>query len=489
MQLTAAGQKVIIVSNRGPVSYGVDACGARVRQRGEGGLVSVLRFLQDDDGIVWVVSAITPEDRAVSLEGQEDPTVRYRLLRHDPSEYALFYEVSSSRMLWFAQHELGATDINRADLLDAWRRGYEPANRRFAEAVGAELAREPEAVVMFNDYHLYLAPRMVRDYRPSTTLVHYIHIPWPDEETWKSVPAEICRALHDGLLANDVIGFQSRRWLERFVTTAQNSVGAGRRGDVLEYRGRATECVVRPVHVDSVELTALARTAAVRSRRAELREKHPAKLLLRVERSDPSKGTEQGLRAYASYLREHPDARERTSMLVLVLPSRQDIAEFRTCLERLRATARELNEEFATDTWTPLDLRVGDDFARSVAAYVEYDILVVSPVLDGLNLVAKEGPLLSERDGVLILSDGAGAVEELRDWAIVVPSGDIGLLAEAIARADEMPPSERRVRADGLRRHVGRGDPEAWLEELLCRAIEQRRRGAGGGGDASASHP
>jgi trehalose 6-phosphate synthase len=325
-------------------------------------------------------------------------------------------------------------------------------NAGFADAVVAELADDPGATVFFHDYHLYLAPAIVRQRCPDARLVHFVHIPWVSVDGWTVLPADMRRAVHDGLLANDLVGFHTERWRRLFTEAAAAITGS------------STKTIARPISVDPSELDSLSQDAEVLERQATLRQKRPERLVVRVDRTDPSKNILRGFRAFEVLLERHPEHRGPVGMLALLDPSRQDIPEYAAYLEDIERTAAEVNERAGA---TVIDLRIADDLPLSVAAYKEYDVLFVNPIFDGLNLVAKEGPLLNERDGVLVLSENAGAAEELAPWALVVSPFDVEEQAEALHRALEMPADERSTRLSELREHVRAYDVSWWADGIF----------------------
>ncbi|HVV57214.1 MAG TPA: trehalose-6-phosphate synthase [Gaiellaceae bacterium] len=470
---------LIVVSNRGPVSYDRDAEGARIARRGGGGLVTALRGLLERHDVTWIASAISDEDRAVAREagGTVDETTRtgapYRalLVAHDPAAYDAYYNVVANPMLWFVHHSLWGLaeqlETGRG-LRDAWRDGYEPVNEAFAAAALSELDRRPAAAVFFHDYHLYRAPRLVRDARPDATLAHFVHIPWPGPDEWTALPPNLRLAVFDGLLANDLVGFHTARWQRNFLRSAVDLAGAEQVDDrTLAYRGRRVRVVARAISIDPGEFDALAASDAVLERERELEATRDELLVLRVDRTDPSKNVVRGLRAFGLLLELHPELHGRVSMLALLDPSRQDVPEYVAYLAAIEREARTVNERFGRDGWTPLRLDVADDFPRSVAAYKQYDALLVNAVFDGMNLVAKEAPLVNVRDGVLVLSENAGAHEELGDWAVTVNPFDLLDQAEALHRALTMPAGERRERIEAIRAHVRNHDVSAWIDGLL----------------------
>jgi trehalose 6-phosphate synthase len=333
----------------------------------------------------------------------------------------------------------------------------------------AELEREPEATVFFHDYHLYLAPRMVREERAEAMLAHFMHVPWAQPDYWYVLPESIRRAIHDGVLANDVVGFHTRRWRRNFLRSCSDVVGAAFEPDFgsAEYRGRRVLVTAHPISVDVDEFEELATSPHVLAAEREIVARRPEFLVLRVDRTDPSKNVVRGFRAFELYLDEHPEMHGRVTMLALLDPSRQDIPEYAEYLGAIQRTARIVNDRFQREGWTPIDLQIRDDFPQAVAAYKQFDALLVNAIYDGLNLVAKEAPLVNERDGVLILSENAGVHEELGRWALSVNPFDVSGQAEAIDAALRLPAAERRERLEHIRTHVREHDLAAWLAAQL----------------------
>ena len=477
----AARRKLIVVSNRGPASFTRDADGNRVARRGGGGLVTALRSLVSHHDVTWIASAMTDEDRAVAVESGEGAIeevardgspYRLRLVAHDPAAYDWYYNVVANPTLWFLQHYLWALayapDIDPG-LHHAWDEGYVAVNRAFADAALAELDAQPDAAVLFHDYHLYLAPRFVRDMRPDASLAHFVHIPWPEPNLWRVLPERIRHAIHDGLLANDVVGFHANRWRRSFLRSSRDllDVDCDFDGSVCSFRDCRTFVAARPISVDASEFEELAESEPVLRFEEELEARRPEFLIVRVDRTDPSKNVVRGFRAFEYYLHAHPEMHGRVGMLALLDPSRQDIPEYAEYLGAIQRAARVVNDRFQREGWTPVELRIEDDFPSSVAAYKQYDVLLVNAIYDGLNLVAKEGPLVNQRDGVLILSENAGAHEELGPWALSVNPFDIEEQAQAIHSAIEMGQEERRARLEAIREHVRTHDVGAWLAMQL----------------------
>jgi trehalose 6-phosphate synthase len=464
-------RQLIVVSNRGPLSY-ARAGGERVARRGAGGLVTALAPLVSHHDVTWVASALTEEDRAVAAEGPCDETApdgsvyRLRLVAHPPDAYDLYYNVVANPTLWFVQHNLW--DLKHepgADLTHAWEGGYVRVNRDFADAVVEEIERQPDAAVVFHDYHLYLAPSLVRERCPGTELAHFTHIPWVGADDWSVLPEEIVRAIHEGLLASDVVGFHTERWRQAFLSACED-LGLDSAGSLV---------TAHPISIDPAEFEAIARSEAVLERERDLLSSRPERLILRVDRTDPSKNVPRGLEAFALLLERRPDLRGRVGMLALLDPSRQTIPEYVEERERIEATAADVDRRFPG----ALQLRIADDFAQSVAAYKQFDVLLVNAVMDGLNLVAKEAPIVNQRDGVVALSVNAGAFEELGEWVVPVAPLDVGQQADALEDALALPVEQRREWLGSVREHVRTWDLSAWIAAFLAdldRASTMRTR-------------
>jgi len=475
-------REIIIVSNRGPVTYQHGLERVREAKRGGGGLVTALGSLATHHDVTWIASAMSDVDREIAEESKGQAVeerlangsdCRLRFLAHESSAYDQYYNVVANPALWFAQHCLWnlvrEPDCERSGLMQAWREGYAPINAAFAEAALEELSRRPEAIVFFNDYHLYLAPRLVRARAPEASLLQFVHIPWPQLHCWRVLPEEITVAIHDGLLANDVVGFHTTRWRSNFIQSAQSVVGAKRvSGETaVSHIGRKTCLSARAISIDPDELAALVDDPRVREHERRIVETRPEYLVVRVDRTDPSKNIVRGFCAFELFLELHPELHGRVSMLSCLDPSRLNIPEYEDYVESIQREALRVNERFQRSGWTPIDLQIEDDVHQSVAAYKQYDALFVNAVYDGLNLVAKEAPLANERDGVLILSENTGAHEELGPFSLTIDPFDIRAQADAIYEALTMRADVRRRWIGDIRSWVREHDLAWWINGLL----------------------
>ena len=378
-----------------------------------------------------------------------------------------------TRTLWFIQHYLWGLALEPSvdrNVRLAWEAGYVPVNDRFADAVIEELRRSP-APVMIHDYQLFMVPQRVREHVPEAVLQHFTHIPWPQPDYWRVLPLDIRTAIHESLLACDIVGMHTPRYVHSFLECVEAFTDAevDRRAATVHYRGRTVQVRAYPISVDPAEFERLAASPAVIASEPRVLEARPEKLLLRVDRTDPSKNIVRGFRAFDLFLLDHPEWRGRVTMLALLDPSRPEIPEYAEYVGAIQRVSREVNDRhYMTGMWQPIDLRVSDNFPEAVAAYKHYDVLLVNAIFDGMNLIAKEAPLVNERDGVLILSENAGAYGELKDHALVVNPFDIQEQADAIYAALEMPAEERHTRIEGIRTQVREHDIKRWIDTQLA---------------------
>jgi trehalose 6-phosphate synthase len=454
------GRKLIVVSNRGPISYGREG-GERIAKRGAGGLVTALAPLVSHHDVTWIASAISDEDRAVAAGGTVEEQAadgspyRLRLVEHLGSAYDLYYNVIANPVLWFLQHGLWERKHDPDhDLGCAWEEGYVRVNESFAAAVVDELDAQPGAAVLFHDYHLYVAPALVRERRPEVPVAHFTHIPWVEPTAWSVLPEAIVRRIHECLLAADVVGFHTERWRHAFLECCR------------EFGLDADEehVTAHPISIDPDEFLALARSGHVQEREQELEARRPEQLILRVDRTDPSKNVPRGLEAFGRLLERRPDLRGKVGMLALLDPSRQEIPEYVEERRRIEEAAAAVERAFPG----ALTLQIADDFAASLAGYKQFDVLLVNAVMDGLNLVSKEAPIVNERNGAVALSVNAGAYEELADWVVPVEPLDVEATADALEKALSLSEEDRKSRIEALRAHVRSHDLSRWIAAQLA---------------------
>jgi trehalose 6-phosphate synthase len=467
---------LVLVSNRGPVEYGPDGV-----KRGTGGLVTALTGLASHRDALWVASAMTDEDVAVSQEHGGRPFAvtapgggeyRIRLVASDAEAYDRFYNIFANPLLWFIQHYLwdlsNAPDIRRHEV-EAFEFGYNVVNEDLARAVLEELDDLEDAVVMVHDYHLYTLPALIRRERPDAFLHHFVHIPWTQSDAWRVLPKPIRDEIYDGLLANDIIGFHTRSYRRNFLQCCEDLLDyeVDHERGIVHCGGREVWVRAYPLPIDYRAAQEVARRDRVKQFEFELERRRRDHLLLRVDRADLSKNVLRGFTAFDIFLEQHPEFAERVTFLAQMMPSRTDVPEYAEYLERIEALVAVVNHRHGTPDWMPIHLKLRDDLEEAMAAYKHYDVLLVNAMFDGMNLVAKEGPLVNERDGVSILSENTGAHEELGEFALSVNPFDVQELADSIHAALSMSPEERARRSLGLKAIVTQRDPGDWIDEQL----------------------
>lgn len=484
----ASTPHIVIVSNRGPFTLGVRD-GQTVARRGAGGLVTAIGSVARQRPITWISCALGKGDRdwlaAVGPGVQQVEEMRIRLVEPDPKQYQAYYNVISNPLLWFVQHQL--YDLVRSPVIDgtvwrAWEQGYAAVNRRLAEATAEAIADLVGPVLVLpQDYHLYLFPRYLRELvGDRATIQSFLHIPWPGPDVWRVLPLRMRQELLGAMLQADRLGFQTERDTRRFLQTCADVLpdlrvlGAWRQ---VAYQGRRVEARPYPISIDVAELRGILASEEGQGHLASLRTiARDRKLILRVDRVEPSKNVLRGMTAYRNFLNAYPQYRGKVVLLALLVPSRSEVREYKEYLRDIMAQIGEINATLGTSEWEPIRVILGNNYPRALAALSLYDVLLVNPLADGMNLVAKEGAVLNERDGVLILSEEAGAAEELGEAALTVSPFDALGQREALARALAMPPKERRERAEKLATQVIENDVHAWFGRQLDDAVGEGDR-------------
>ncbi|MDP9020372.1 MAG: trehalose-6-phosphate synthase [Actinomycetota bacterium] len=473
--LQAETGPVVLVSHRGPVQFD-RADGERTVDRGGGGLVTALSGLAGQlSEALWVCAALTDEDAVVADEQDggafdvDGEGLALRMVRLDPEAHEQFYGVISNPLLWFVQHELWgralSPDITRVEH-QAFEQGYAAVNRDFAEVVAEEVsARGGDATVLVHDYHFYLLPELVRAACPEVFIQHFVHVPWPQPDAWRVLPPSMRDAVFRGLLGNDVIGFHTDRFARNFVLGCEELLGLPVDIDQrsVEVDGRTVRSRAYPISIDPDEFETRASSPEVEGYREALSATRREHLILRVDRTDPSKNIVRGFRAFGILLHDHPELSERVTFLALLQPSRQDVEEYADYTERIRRVVADVNLEHGTSDWQPIDLRLEENLDQAVAAYTIFDVLMVNAIFDGMNLVAKEAILVNRNDGVLALSENTGAYEQLEDVAVTLYPFDLQQQAEALYEALTMPTEERRRRREEAAALVRERDVGRWL--------------------------
>jgi trehalose 6-phosphate synthase len=476
---------LIVASNRGPVSYSQAEDGSLSAKRGGGGLVSGLTSglgaVVADGGALWLCAALSEGDRAAARSPANNAErtasgpgeVPVRMLDIPAGVFDAAYNRVANSVLWFVHHLL--FDMPNQPRFDAAFRADWAAYVAYNEAFAAALAQEcaAETRVLIQDYHLALAPRLLRDRYPAARIAHFEHTPWAPPEYYQLLPDDVAVAILDGMLGANHAGFLAERWADAFLDCCETVLGAAvtrtRPGaGRVTYRNHVTEVAVHPLGVDADELRARSREQDVRNSISGLREiAGERQLIVRVDRTELSKNIVRGLAAYRELLVRRPEWRGRVTHLAFAYPSRSGLAEYRAYTARVHELAAEINAEFATPDWEPLILDVRDDYPRSLAACALADVLLVNPIRDGMNLVAEEGPVLSERGCALVLSREAGAAALVGEAALLVNPYDVSATADALHAGLIMPAAERQRRSATIAGVAAARAPRRWLAEQI----------------------
>jgi trehalose 6-phosphate synthase len=474
-------RRLVIVSNRGPAGHGPDHAG-RVRQDGgAGGVATALGCAIEQVPVTWVVGAggTAPGGRVDLGYGRA-----LQVVSPPADAYRLSYGTFCNPILWFLQHGMWdqlARAAPGAEASAAWTAGYLPVNRAFADAAIAELERTGARRVSVHDYHLYAAPRMIRDRVPDAVLQHFVHIPWPAPDAWDHLPRWLVGSICDGLLACDSVAFQTQESADNFLETC----GAFLRGalvsrpsSAVEYAGRRTRVWANPVSVEPAELRARLAAPEAQPYYAKLAAEAGERTIVRVDRLDPAKNIVAGFQAFGRLLEDHLEWRGRVRFLAFLVPTRTGVPEYQEYARETFGEAASINERYGDAGWQPIGIFHEHNRLQALAALTMYDVLLVNSLADGMNLVAKEGVTVNARDGALVLSTRAGAFDELRSGALPIEPEDIGRTALALQTALTLSPLERRIRAQRMRNAVAEHSLGDWFEALLDDfARSEARRG------------
>jgi trehalose 6-phosphate synthase len=453
-----AERPLVIVSNRGPLSFHVDDGGELRSKRGAGGLVSGIAPLVVDTDTTWIAAAVSAGDRVAAEQGRITADgFNVRTLAIDPGVYRQYYDVICNATLWFVHH--GLFDLPRRPRFDQrWRSAwsaYREVNQAFADVIADEAPAD--AVVLVQDYHLGLVPPRLRERRDDVAIVHFSHTPFASPDLYRVLPTDARRELLDGMAASDACGFHTARWADAFRACCATFAG-----------GEPPPTFLAPLAPDAEDIGAVARSGRCDEAHAKLDERLAGRhLIARVDRIELSKNLLRGFHAFDDLLERYPTWRERVVFGAFVYPSREGLTEYLAYRQEVEGLARFVNEKWATADWEPIILDASDDFPASVAALRRFDVLLVNPIRDGLNLVAKEGPMVNERDGALVLSSEAGVWDELADVAVGVHPLDIAETADALADVLGWDASRRADHATALRAAAMLRTPRDWLDDLI----------------------
>jgi trehalose 6-phosphate synthase len=483
---TSVDPLIVIASNRGPYSFSRDDNGDYKARRGEGGLVTALSALAQQQKVLWVAAALSDDDRAWA---KEHPTVQdvddilLKLIITDKDEYDAYYNTIANPLLWFIQHELW--DMPRQPTITeatwkAWD-SYVSINRQFAEVIADSIKDETRPIIVLpQDYHLYLVAHFLRQRVGDRVQIQpFVHIPWPGPDAWRLLPERMRTPLLQSLMAANRIGFQTTRDAFNFVQTCRFHIddahSYGSR-DSINYKGHKVGAKTYPISIDVDKVQSIASETETQLLKTSLLQHIGGRrLILRVDRVEPSKNILRGLEAYRTLIERYPEHRGKVTMMCLLVPSRMEVDHYQNYLREIMASSGMINAEYADEIWEPVRIIVGGNYHRAIAAMQLYDVLLVNPIADGMNLVAKEGVLVNERDGVLLLSEYAGAYYEMGDHALSITPVDVFGTAEAMHQGLTMSGDERVRRSNALRELVSESGVRTWFYNQVEDATEALR--------------
>jgi trehalose 6-phosphate synthase len=444
--------------------------------RGAGGVITALLTLAEVAAADWVAVARTEGERA--LIEQHGPTWNAPLIRSETrlhyatptaDQYEQYYSVVSNPVLWFVQHylwDLANQPVINGRIHRAWKNGYVEVNKQVAKKV-VEVARglPGRPLILVHDYQLYLVPKLVREQLHGAIIQHFVHIPWPTPQYWKVLPREMRDAILYGLLGCDVVGFQTSLDVRNFLMTCEENAGLAvdERERAVLVDGRVVYARAYPISIDVAGTTRLSYSHGVMVEERKLRDWRPQHLIVRIDRTDPSKNIVRGFLAYEKLLAHHPEVKGRVQFWAFLQPSRQDVTAYRNYMRKVRQTVQRINSQYGARGWLPIRLELGESMRKAMAALRNFDVLLVNSVYDGLNLVSKEGALVNRTDGVIILSENVGSHEELHPHVLSINPFDIDATANAMHQGLVMGVEERRRRNAGARDVVRTSDIARWI--------------------------
>jgi trehalose 6-phosphate synthase len=477
-QRVLAHHPLIVASNRGPVEHQMTPDSRPDPRRGSGGVVTALNTLAQTVEFTWVSSAMGEGDRVVSDNGRgsrlKSPLLGHKInLRYVVTPrrvYHKYYNVLCNPLLWFLQHYMWNPPYNPnvdAAVHDAWHGGYIPVNQAFARAVAEEAQRSPDPpIVMGHDYHLYLLPQYVRQEVPKAIIQHFIHIPWPTPRFWQLIPTYMVKQICASLCSADLLGFQCPQDRQSFLDTVEEflpDAAVDRRTGVVSVGEQQVQVKVYPISINVAEVKRIAASPRATDYETRLRPLAKEVTVVRIDRAEPNKNVVRGFKAYELLLARHPELHGKITFLAFLVPSRTHIRQYQRYAEEIQQAIDQVNRTFGNEQWQPIHAFMENNYSQGVAGMKLYDVLLVNTLFEGTNLVAKEGPVVNTRNGVVILSETSGVHHQLSAGALSVSPTDVEGTMEALYRAVNMSAEERRQRAETLAAAVGREDIHHWV--------------------------
>jgi trehalose 6-phosphate synthase len=448
--------RLIVAANRLPVRWDSDT---DRWVASPGGLVSALVPVLQERGGIWIGWNGSADGKSERFEAEGFQNITVPLSEGDISNH---YDGFSNGTIWPLYHDA----IRPVEFHRHWWRPHQEINRRFADTIIS--VAKPSDIIWVHDYQLQLVPGMVREALPDARIGFFLHIPFPPPEIFERLPWR--RQVLEGLLGSDYLGFQTRRAALNFAASAREFAGARGPATDLRYDDRQLRAEPVPIAIETTKYAGMASEPEVEKLAEELRSDlgDPETIILGVDRLDYTKGIDLRLRALETLFERQPELEGKVSLVQISVPSREDVDEYQEIRRRVEELVGRINGRFGRAGWQPVHYVYRSvPFDELIGAYLAADVMLVTPLRDGMNLVAKEYCATRLDDsGVLILSEFAGAAERLNEALIVNPY-DLDSLAETIGQAVTMPREEQRRRMRRLRRKIGRWDVHSWARHSL----------------------
>ncbi len=458
--------QVIIVSNRLPISVKRENA-VLVFTPSLGGIATGLSSYVNDPGNTWIG---WPGIASDGLSEAEKQLIANKLAKNNcypvflsQKQIENFYNGYSNSVLWPLFHNLPAKRVN-AKRLDSWWQAYRKVNQQFMEAV-INLAN-PKSQIWVHDYQLMLLPDMLRSEQTVTTIGFFLHIPFPDQKTFRRLPE--AKRLLTGMLGADLIGFHTTDYVQNFMSSSE-AMGVGVAADnQITLATRSVRVGEFPMGIDYEKYAAASKSKEVKKAAKQYKKRYGRrKVIVSVDRLDPTKGLEERLRAYSEFLARSPRQRGKVVFAMVAAPSRTDITVYAQLAKRLETLAEEINKTYGTSTWQPVDyMNISQPFEEVAALFQIADVAFIAPLRDGMNLSAKEFVASNHKQGVLILSETAGAAHELHDAIIVNPREQESLIS-ALEEALTMRKKELRGRLRRMKKELSINTVQHWAKTFV----------------------
>ena len=446
---------------------------------GNGGLVSTLKPLMEKVKATWVAATTNPLDNDIAVQYKNEhvpitgnnPDFNVEFLTIDSKEYNDYYNTISNSVLWYIHHYIWKPPEDEElykEIYNSWQNGYKPVNKKFAEKI-IELDKlsEEKSLVMLQDYHLYLTAENIRNKVDDIFLNQFIHVPWPDPDYLSILPIYIIESILDGLLSNDIVGFHIPRYANNFLKCCEGYA------DKLDYQNSTVyndghETIIRsyPISVDTSGLKDLSNSIKVKKYEDLIQDiKGDNFLIYRTDRADMSKNIPRGFLGYEKFLRDNPEYQGKVKFLVTGKATRENLEDYKNYRNAIKLLIERINWLYSSKGWKPIEEIFDAPYELVVAAFKNYDCLMVNPICDGMNVVSKEGPLVNETNGGMILSEQAGSYEELKDFVINVDPYDITETSEAIYNAVTMDKNDKIKNSECLKDIIENNTINDWISE------------------------